>query len=103
LANHFHPTLFAHASICSLTSSPGSRFSSHRHSHRCHSSSPRSFMPVFVTPTVVKYRWMYGQPFTLMHGGREPRTLPAKRVAWCNRTRGLLILAYMCGASVSHT
>jgi len=51
--NHFHFSLFTHTSVSSLTSWPGSRFSSHCHFHPCHSSSPHWFMPVSVnmTPT----------------------------------------------------
>jgi len=42
-------------SLSSLDSWPGSRFISHCHFKRCHSSSPHSFMPVYVNkpPTVI--------------------------------------------------
>jgi len=52
-------SLFAPASVSSLASWPGSRFSSnchcHFHLHCCHSSSPQSFTPVSVNkpPTAV--------------------------------------------------
>jgi len=53
LKSHVHLSLFAHTSVSSQTSSPGSHFSSHchlgLHFHCCHSSSPNSFSPVSVT------------------------------------------------------